>query len=314
MEAYEEVLGYLNEQKQENSTLKKELADKSKIVATAKEISANADFSVSLDQFADTFIKQIEIVKTKFSLEKQNFDNIQQAIVIEKNNLDDLYKIKAEAESLEALIITNKQAKEKLELDLKNLKEKTENEIALAKESWAETLSKSKLEKQREEEEFLYKQKIARRNDEDGYLQSKTKLEQELIDKKEQFEKEVTIRENELKTREDELVELRNQQKNYEQNLVTAIAKTEKEVSERLKTEYEFKQKLDNKELEVQLKLYKQEIELLKAKSTEQQLIINELNEKSTKASDQVKDIALKAIEGASQSRWNNEKREEKKD
>ena len=311
MEAYEEVLGYLNEQKQENSTLKKELNDKSKVVANAKDFSSNADFSQSLDSFSSAFLNQISEIKTKFNQEKLNFENIQQAIEIEKLNLEELYKIKAQAESLEALVITNKQIKEKLELDLKNFQQKSESEIENAKTAWAEMLAKSKIEKQREDEDYLYNQKIARRNDEDLYLQNKIKLEQDLADKKEVFEKEVTLRENELKSKEEELLTLRNQQKNHEQNLTIAVSKTEKEVTERLKNEFDFKQKLDNKELEVQLKLYQQEIELLKSKSLEQQSIINELNEKSSKASDQVKDIALKAIEGASQSRWNNEKRDD---
>ncbi len=312
LEAYEEVLSYLNDQKQENSTLKKEIADRAKTVFTAKEFVASSDFSITLDQFGVAFVKQIEDIKIKFAQDKQSFENIQQAIVVEKTNLDDLYKIKAQAESLEALIFTNKQAKEKLDLELKLLKDKTETEIDMAQASWTELLSKSKIEKQREDEEFLYKQKIARRNDDDIYMQYKAKLEQELNDRKELFEKEILTREIELKTKEDEVVELRQMQKNYQQNLINVANKTEKDVSEKLKTEYEFKQKLDNKELEVQLKLYQQEIELLKSKSAEQQIIINELNEKSNKASDQVKDIALKAIEGASQSRWNNnEKRDD---
>lgn len=114
-----------------------------------------------------------------------------------------------------------------------------------------------------------------------------------------------------------ELVTLREKEKTYQINMEDAIVKTEFSVSTKLKTEYEYKQKLENKEMEVQLKLYQQEIELLKAKSNEQQTIISELNDKSAKASDQVKDIALKAIEGASVSRWNgekNERREEKRE
>jgi hypothetical protein len=210
-----------------------------------------------------------------------------------------------------------KQAKEKLVEDIKLGKEQWNAELKQSEEAWLAKLAQSKQEKQREEEDYLYNLKIGRRNDEDAYLQKKLKLEQELQEQKSSFEKETTERENELKAREEELVALREKETTYQKNLDEAIAKTELAVSTKLKTEYEYKQKLENKEMEVQLKLYQQEIELLKTKSTEQQAIISELNEKSAKASDQVKDIALKAIEGASVSRWNgekNERREEKRE
>ena len=97
-------------------------------------------------------------------------------------------------------------------------------------------------------------------------------------------------------------------EKDYEKNISQEISQTEKEVTDKITKEFEFKQQLDNKELEVQIKLLQQEIDLFKSKVKEQQVIINELNEKATKASDQVKDIALKAIEGAATTRWNTEK------
>jgi colicin import membrane protein len=339
LEAYEEMLAYLNEQKMENATLKKDLLDKSKIVAQAKSNVENANPIETLDAIGISFIKQVEELKSKMLQEKQKFEEIEQAISLEKNVLEDIYGIKVEAESLEALIATHKLAKERLELEIKQGKENWDVELKQAKEKlvedikqgkeewkaelkqsedeWLAKLAQSKQEKQREEEDYLYNLKIGRRNDEDAYLQKKSKLEQELQEQKASFEKETTERENELKAREEELVALREKEKTYQKNIDEAIAKTEKEISTKLKTEYEYKQKLENKEMEVQLKLYQQEIELLKAKSTEQQVIISELNEKSSKASDQVKDIALKAIEGASVSRWNgekNERREEKRE
>ncbi len=328
LEAYEEMLAYLNEQKMENATLKKDLQDKSKIVAQAKTNVENTNPLETLDNIGLAFMKQLEELKSKMLQEKQKFEEIEQAISLEKNVLEDIYGIKVEAESLEALIATHKQAKEKLELEIKQAKEKLVADIKQGKEewnaelkqseeAWLAKLAQSKQEKQREEEDYLYNLKIGRRNDEDAYLQKKSKLEQELQEEKSSFEKETTERENELKAREEELVALREKEITYQKNIDEAIVKTEKEVSTKLKIEYEYKQKLENKEMEVQLKLYQQEIELLKSKSSEQQAIISELNEKSAKASDQVKDIALKAIEGASVSRWNGEKserREEKRE
>jgi hypothetical protein len=311
LEAYDEILNYFNDQKEENSTLKKDLADKIKQVSTAKSIVSNANPTETLDVLRDTFVKHIDDVKSKILEEKRKFEQIEEAIKIEKETLENIYQIKVQSKSLEALIMTNKQAKEKLEADIKETKEKFDLETKIAKEKFDLEMTTSKLNRQREEDDFMYNLKIKRRNEADIYLQKSNKLEQDLKDKQEFFDKEVSERSNELKQKEDEFKTLLQQSKEYEKNISQAISQTEKEVTEKIKREFEFKQQLDNKELEVQIKLLQQEIDLFKSKVKEQQVIINELNEKATKASDQVKDIALKAIEGAATTRWSSEKNRE---
>lgn len=308
LEAYDEILSYFNEQKEENSTLKKDLADKIKQVSNAKSIISNANPTETLDVLRDTFVKHIDEVKSKILEEKQKFEQIEEAIKIEKETLENIYEIKVQAKSLEALIMTNKQAKEKLEADIKDTKEKFDLDTKIAKEKFDLEMTTSKLNRQREEDDFIYNLKIKRRNDEDIYLQKSNKLEQDLKEKQELFAKEVAERSTDLKHKEDEFKILLQQSKDYEKNISQAISQTEKEVTDKITKEFEFKQQLDNKELEVQIKLLQQEIDLFKSKVKEQQVIINELNEKATKASDQVKDIALKAIEGAATTRWNTEK------
>lgn len=304
LEAYEEVLQYLNDQKSENSLLKKELSDKGRSVVGAKEITAVDNPTEAIENLRKAVNKQIDELQNKVLEEKSKFEKIEEAIQIEKDTLENLYKIRVEAESLEALIITNKRAKENLDDEIKATNDLHEAQVKQAK-----------LERKREDDEYNYNLKIKRRDEEDAYIQKKAKQEQELKTKKEEFDKMVASREESLQIKEDELLELRQKALEYDNNLRSAVAATEKEVSNRLKKEYEFQQKLENKDLEVQIKLFQQEVEALKLKVKEQQLIVSELNEKSAKASDQVKDIALKAIEGASTSRWTNEKnREEKKE
>jgi hypothetical protein len=292
LEAYEEAVSYLNEQKAENLAVKKEINDKSKIVNNAKDLIISNNPIDTIEAFRNSFNSQINELKTKVLDEKEKFEKIQQAISIEKETVENIYKIKAEAESLEALIYTNKKAKENIELELKQVK----------------------MDWKREEEEFDYNLKIKRRNEEDIYLQKKLKLEQDLKENKEKADKQISDRETTLKNKEIEFIELKENSLLYEINLKNALEKTEKEVSEKLKKDFDFEQKLENKDLDVKIKLLQQEIDSLKLKVKEQQGTIIELNDKATKASDQVKDIALKAIEGASSSRWVGEKREDRKD
>ena len=71
----------------------------------------------------------------------------------------------------------------------------------------------------------------------------------------------------------------------------------ESSVTENLTKEFEYRQKLETKDLEAKLQLREQEIESLKGKVQEQQNFINSLTSKTDNATQQVKDIALKAIE-----------------
>ena len=96
-----------------------------------------------------------------------------------------------------------------------------------------------------------------------------------------------------------ELAALRKQAAEFDTRLQKAVAETEKAVSQRLTREFEYNQKLQAKDLEAELKLSRQEVESLRGKIKEQQELIASLSSKSDTATQQVKDIALKAIENA---------------
>ena len=100
-----------------------------------------------------------------------------------------------------------------------------------------------------------------------------------------------------LEEQEEELASLRKQAAEFDTRLQKAVEETEKAVSERLNREFDYTQKLQAKDLEAELKLSKQEIDSLRAKIKEQQELISSLSSKSDTATQQVKDIALKAIE-----------------
>lgn len=79
-------------------------------MAQAKTNVENTNPLETLDNIGLSFMKQLEDLKSKMLQEKQKFEEIEQAISLEKQVLEDIYGIKVEAESLEALI-THKQAK-----------------------------------------------------------------------------------------------------------------------------------------------------------------------------------------------------------
>ncbi len=287
LKAYKDLAATLKQERDENAALKRELEKKRKIVERAEE-STQGDAPQGIAVLRKALNDQLDKIERAMAEEQEKFEQLQQAIAIEKEALEELYKIKAEAESLDALIVTNKQAREKLERELASRKEELEEQITATRLKW-----------KREQEEYEYHLKILRRKEEDAYQEQKTQQEKELAEQKAAFGKEVAERTKALREQEEELAALRKQAAEFEARLQKAVAETEKAVSQRLTREFDYSQKLQAKDLEADLKLSKQEVDSLRVKIKEQQDFIASLSSKSDTATQQVKDIALKAIENA---------------
>lgn len=285
LKAYKELTDMLKQERQENTAMKRELENKRKIVAKAEE-ATKSDAPLGIAVLRKALNDELDKIERAMAEEQEKFEQLQQAIAIEKEALEELYKVKAEAESLEALIITNKQAREKLEREMAERKAQLEEDITATKLKW-----------KREQEEYEYQLKILRRKEENEYQEQKAQQEKELTEQKAAFDKEVAERRRALEEQEEELASLRKQAAEFDARLQKAVEETEKAVSERLNREFDYAQKLQAKDLEAELRLSKQEIDSLRAKIKEQQELISSLSNKSDTATQQVKDIALKAIE-----------------
>ncbi len=287
LKAYRELVAELQKQTADNAALKRELEKKREVVSKAeKATEVAAPQSIALIRKA--LNDQLDELERSLAGEQQKFQELQAAIALEEKELENVYQIKKEAESLDALVLSHKQAKEKLEREMADRKAALEAEMADTKRKW-----------QREQDEYDYKLKVQRRKESDEYAEKKAKQEKELAEQRTAFEKEVTEREKALATSEQELTDLREAAAQFETRLQEAVAAREQLVTERLTKEFEYQQKLQAKDLEAELQLAKQEINSLKANIKEQQELIASLTSRSDSATQQVKDIALKAIENA---------------
>ncbi|MEI6409965.1 MAG: hypothetical protein WCR52_11315 [Bacteroidota bacterium] len=283
--AYEELLEQIKQERKESTSLRQELEKKQALLEKANT-AAKGESTLSLQQMRKNLNEQMDQVEAGLVEEQQKYESLRQGVAILKAELDNLYKIKAEAESLEALIIANRQAAEKLERELEARRITLESEIKNVKSNW-----------DREQESYEYDLKLKRRNEQDAYNEKKAKLEKELGEKKIEFDKNNAEREQSLAVREEEVKRLRKENEGFEQRMESAVKQAEKAVSERLTREFEYQQKLQVKDLEAELKLRDQMISSLELKIKEQQELLASLSSKADLAGQQVKDIALKAIE-----------------
>ncbi|MEK7257712.1 MAG: hypothetical protein AAB316_23345 [Bacteroidota bacterium] len=301
LQAYNDLADQLKEEHKENTALRQELEKKQRLLEQASTVSQSGA-AMSVQQLRQSLNKQLEELENGLAQEQRKFEMLREAASTQQAMLDDLYKIKAEAESLEALVLANRQAKERLEREMEARRQQLEDEIKEVKMKW-----------EREREDYDYTLKLKRRNEQDAYNEQKNKLEKDLQERKAAFEKSISDRERAVAEQEDELKRLRQEAAGFDDRLQKAVQAAEKAVAERLTREFDYKQKLEIKDLEAELKLREQMIQSLQNKVKEQQEMLSAMSVKTDSASQQVKDIALKAIEKSGVVPFQMERRREDK-
>ncbi len=285
MLAYNETIEELKEARKENTALRQETEKKQRLLEQAGS-AVKAGASLSVAQLRQGLNEQLEQLEKGLAEEQKKFEMLREATAEQQSLLDNLFHIKAEAESLEALALTNRTAKERLELEMETRRQQLTQDIAEVKTKW-----------EREQEEYVYNLKLKRRNEEDLYKEQKAKLDKDLAERKLEFEKNITLRERAVAEQEEEFKRLHMEVEAFDPKLQKAVADAEKSLGERLTKEFEYQKKLEIKDLEAQLKLHEQMIQSLQNRVKEQQEHIVALSAKTDNAGKQVQDIALKAIE-----------------
>lgn len=303
LKAYEELLKKVQQQKPEDAKTKAEQKEKQKIVEKASSQSYEgivkniADLKInlnnSLDDLEDSLLNEFK-----------KFTEVKEALDTESKRLEEVYQVSVNADSLAALLLAQKEKKEQFEKEMAEKKAAFELEMNENRESWQ--VEKQKLEqsykerkeevekqRKREEEEYNYNLKQKRKKEEDEYHQKKQALDREIAEK----QKEWTEKEAEYQ-------QLKKQVEGFPKEMEDAVKKAKDEVTKELTTKHAFEKDLFQKETEGEIKLYKQTIQNVESKIKEQNALIEQLTKKSDYSSDQVKEIAVKAIEGASNQRF----------
>ena len=319
--AYDELMKKVQEKKTDEPKKVQEQQKQETVVKNAaalsnegivKEVSGlKVSLSSALDKLSENFVSEF-----------RKFEELQQAIQIEKQQLEDLYQLSANTDSLSAMLLAQKEKKEQFELEMavrkteleekiKSEKDRFDTEMNDKRSQWKkeqelyatqtkEAFDEKKKNQTREDEEYLYNLKISRKREADQYEEKKQKLEKELADKKAAFEKEFAERETQIKEAEAELKELRAKTATFPAELEKAVNAATKAVSERLETQFGFEKELREKENGGELKLKDQIIGTLNAKIKDLETTIKELSQKAVTAEASVKDIAIRAIENSS--------------
>jgi hypothetical protein len=314
LDAYNDLLKRLKETKKLSKQEEKAREDKKEIVVLASKQTAN-EIVTSLAGLKLSLAKSLEELEEKLLSEHKKLTTLQQALDIQSKELVDLHDIKANADSLTALLLAQKEKSGIFEKEIKERSQSFEQELSQKRALWKkeqdeyeaarkEQEALAKKIRQREEEEYTYRRDLLRQKESDQYEAEKQALEKELTEKRLALEKEFEEREAKITTQEQEFKQLKEKVEKFPEELQQAIHTTETSITERLSFKYDYEVKLAQKEVEGECKLYQQTIAALEAKVLHLEEQVKQLSEKASQANLQVQDIAVKAIEGASRQRY----------
>jgi len=310
LDAYNAILKKVKLQEKEKPAQSREAVEKKETVAKAKEETeeniVNRLSSLKLET-AGTFDK----LEKAFLQEQRRLSQMQEAIDTETKHLEDLYDIKAETDTLAALILTQKEKRQQFETDIAKKKEDLDNEIFEIRTSWdkerktydltkKEDQEKLQKDRKRDEDDFKYNLELSRKKDRDVYNANKETLDKELSERRILFDKDIAEREKNLFAAEQELETLRKESAGFSEKLNDAIQQAEERLTKSLQRENDFEKKLLLKENEGLMQLKEQTIGTLQQRIKELEDMLKQQQSKADAADKNVKDIAIKAIESSS--------------
>ncbi len=309
LDAYNNMLKKVKQLEKEKPAQSREAEERKETVAKAKEETeeniVNRLSSLKLET-ATTFDK----LEKSFLQEQRRLSQMQQAIETETKHLEDLYNIKAETDTLAALILTQKEKRQQYETDMAKRKEDFDNEIFEIRSSWdkerktyeltkKEDQERIQKDRKREEDDYRYNLQQTRKKEQDVYNTNKEALDKELSERKVLFEREIAEREKNLAAAEQEMVILRKESAEFAAKLNQAVQQAEEHLTTSLKRENDFEKKLLLKENEGILQLKEQTIGTLQQRIKELEDMLKQQQSKADAADKNVKDIAIKAIESS---------------
>ncbi|MGH9432689.1 MAG: hypothetical protein ACRD3T_14195, partial [Terriglobia bacterium] len=251
----------------------------------------------------------LEISKSLASLSNQLLEEVQrladvrEAVALERNELGRLHKIDVAATALDQLVENYARQKEQLEAEISRRRAEWEEESRQTERDQKEQEELLKKQRQREIEEYEYKKALERKKAQDRYDEERKLLERQNLEKQEALEKSWREREAALKEREEDLARLRKDSEEFPLRLKQASEQAAAEASRAAQQKFDQQIVLLKKENESDKRLAELQIKTLQENAARQTAQIEALEKQLAEAKQQVQEIAVRAIEGASGAR-----------
>jgi colicin import membrane protein len=240
---------------------------------------------------------------TQISEEVQRLETVREAVALERGEIEKLHKIDIAATTLDQLVQDYARRKEQLEFEISSQRTAWEEERRQAEREQKEQEDLLKKQRQRETEEYEYKKSLERKKAQDKYDEERKLVERQNQEKQEALEKSWQQREAALKEKEDEWARWRKESEEFPQRIKQESERAVGEAVRAAQQRYDQQVLLLKKENESDKRLAELQIKTLQDTLTRQTAQTEALEKQLAEAKQQVQEIAVRAIEGASGAR-----------
>jgi len=311
LDSYNALLQQLQEK--ERTDVKPQIEQEKK---KSKEIIAMADSLSSEGVLQEISTLRVEMGKVlsqltdKLDGEVHKYRNIKEAIELREKELKEIYDIEKESQTLAALIEAQAQEREEFEEQMKIRKDELEKEMQLMRDEWGNEKKVQEVKikerdaddlkvQQRAREEFEYTFKREKQLAKNQFEDEKAKEEREMQIKREDMEKQLLERQQNIAVNESRLNKLQELADNSPKELEASVSKAIKETKEKVSVEANTREELSKRIFEGERNVLNATIEALERTTKEQKDQIVRLSQQLEKAYQKIEDIAVKTAGGS---------------
>src|ERR1017187_8786449 len=240
-------------------------------------------------------------VSGKLTEETQLLASAREAVALERKELERLHKIDVAATALDQMVQDYAHEKQRLEAEVAAQRATWEEESARGERERKELEENLKKQRQREIEDYEYKKVLERKKAQDKYDEDVRLTEKKNAEKQEALEKSWKQREAALK--EEEVARLRKESEGFPARLQKEAAAAAEQARRETEARLEQQAMGLRKDAESEAGLAELRVKTLEEAGARRQTQIAALEKQLADAKQQVQDIAVKAIEGASGAR-----------
>ncbi|RPJ64655.1 MAG: hypothetical protein EHM23_00095, partial [Acidobacteria bacterium] len=315
LDAYSDLLPETQEEAEAELKPERKAEQKAaaRAVAVADSISAEGVLG-QISAVRTEIAKMLAQLADRLEQEVGRYQAVRRAIEEKEKDLQEVYEIERAAGSLAAFIEAQNVKKQEYEAALEARKEQALNEVQSAREQWEkdklqwETDLKERQDaenrkRERDKEEYEYRFKREKQQMQDQLQDERAKMERDLAAKRIELEQGLAEREKAVGERELQMDQLRTRVESFPAEMEKAVSQAVSESSARLEAQAKNREELLAKEFEGERKVLTTRIQSLEKAVKEQAEQVDRLSQQMDKAYQQVQDIAVKAIEGSSNSK-----------
>ena len=239
-------------------------------------------------------------VSAKLTDETQLLASAREAVALERKELERLHKIDIAATTLDQMVQDYTREKQRLEAEIAADRGVWEQESDRVERERREQEDALKKQRQREIDDYEYKKNLERKKAQDKYEEEVRQAEKKNAEKQETLERSWKQREEALKEQEEELSCLRKESADFPARLQKEAAAAAAQARSETEVRLEHQALVLRKDAEAEQRLGELRAKTLEELVARQQSQIAALERQLADAKQQVQDIAVKAIEGAS--------------